>query len=133
MNDNKQAMQDIYNRACAGVIAQGVPARAANGGSCQYRLPYEGGVLKCAIGHVLTDEQIKKYGVQESTNPHRFAPELLAELLPGMFRMNAQLFLVELQQCHDMAGVSTTGTFLEGFKKRAYGFARHYGLIPIAC
>jgi hypothetical protein len=125
----KQKMQDIFNRACAGVIQQG--ERAAENGNCRYRLPKDGQILKCAIGHILSDDQIREHQVTDSINPWGFSYALTKELLGDMLHNDARHFLIDLQRCHDLtAGYGSV--FVESFKEKANSVARQYELDPIA-
>lgn len=126
----KEAMQDVFNRACAGVIAQGEPAGSGTG--CRYRMTGQGGkVLKCAIGQILTDQQIEKYAVPEGQNPMVWPDELTFELATGIQdQYGFRNFLYELQRAHD--GSSSYEDFVNTFKCRANEVASRFDLIPIA-
>jgi hypothetical protein len=125
-------LQVACQKACAGIIAQGRQAVNPKSSICQYRQPCEGGVLKCAIGQLLSDDQIKKYAVVEGRGPHDFPGPLVAELLPGITDIyRAKLVLVALQHAHDNAETAN-GMFLEDFKARANNMAKVYGMDPIA-
>lgn len=124
-DSDRAAMQVIFDKGTAGILAQGEPARAPSG-SCQYRTLKDGKTLKCAIGQVLTDEQIKKYDVLESMNPYTFKAELVNELLPGVEWSQGKDFLALFQQAHDRA--DPYGGFVNDFTYRANDLARSYGL-----
>lgn len=129
-NENKVVAQRVFNQACQAVIAQG--QRSVSFGTCRYRFPKtDGTLLKCAIGHLLTDEQIAKYEVREDNAPCSFPSELVQELLPGVERSIACDFLLALQKAHD---ISTAGIdhFLKDFKWNANVVAHTWGLEPIA-
>lgn len=147
----KASMQAAFNKACAGVLAQG--CRAFSGGACKYRITLSIGeegrklCLKCAIGHLLTDEQIEKYAVNDNHLPHSFHPDLLNELLPGYKQFSPQNkgeavdFLHNLQHAHDKCHSSyplayenpklNFQDFNSEFTFKANEVAKLYGLTPI--
>lgn len=129
--EDKAIVEAACRKACAAVIAQGKQAVNPNTSICQYRMPCEGGTLKCAIGHLLTDDQISGYKIREGTSPHDFDSPLLHELLPGISNSFwARLVLTAVQNAHDNA--LSNDLFVEDFKKRANEVANSYGLDPIA-
>jgi hypothetical protein len=128
-NNERQVFQSIFDKSTAAIIAQGEPSRAVTG-ACSYRCTKNGKSLKCAIGQLLTDEQMSKYQVRESFNPYVFQINLIAELAPGVDVDHAKAFLAELQQCHDRA--EHLDRFLGSFKNLANSLANRYDLSPIA-
>jgi hypothetical protein len=119
-------LQAIFDKACAGVIAQrGQSMMIGDNSTCAYR--GEGG-KKCAIGHLLSDEQIEMYGVKEMDNPERFVSELVNELVPGVQTSMAVEFLTDLQDAHDN---SHGGGFVSDFKYRANLVAQKWNLKDI--
>lgn len=123
------SMQTVFDTATAGVIAQGVqsigPDLNFGGTICLYR-GKDG--IKCAVGHVLSDEQMVKYAIGENMNPYLFPSELLNELLPGYDNNTQKTFLAQLQTAHDC---SATNGFVADFTERANKVAAGYELNPI--
>jgi hypothetical protein len=117
-------MQAAFDKAVTGVLKQGCQALFNDGKStsCAYR-GLNG--TACAVGQLLTDEQIVKYGVVENEVPSTFKEELIAELLPNVDGETAVLFLEQLQSAHDTA---LTSKFKLDFWERAMGVARQFNL-----
>lgn len=122
------SMQTAFDTATAGIIAQG--KRSSNGtepgATCLYRGP-EG--LKCAVGQLLSDEQIEKHGVPNSAGVHALSRELIEEILPDIEYYRAVDFLSDLQTAHDEA---RGNDFIASFTERANQVADAYGLVPIS-
>lgn len=122
-------MQTIFDMATAGVMAQGMPSLGSTSCGatiCMYR---GNGGMKCAIGHVLSDDQMAKYNIAEDSNPYVFPSELLNELLPGHDENTQKTFLAELQSAHDEAMRSN---FIGSFTERVNKVAKGFDLNPIA-
>jgi hypothetical protein len=119
----KQSMQTLFDTAVKAVWEQGAKSWDDVQGMCMYRH----GNLKCAVGHVLTDEQIQKYDVREDVNPWHFNQELLKELLPGVYILDASAFLADLQRAHDKSPKGDT--FASEFLKHANVVARIHSLV----
>ena len=126
--------QEIFNKVYAAVVAQAAPAVNGTGNSavCTYR-----GVnnTKCAIGHILSDEQIEKYGVMSSTLlPQNFPIELVNELVPGVKSEDAVMFMRRLQRVHDDAAfykfnqVTVGEDFVNAYKRGMRVLAADMGL-----
>ena len=126
MNPN-DVLQAAFNKAVAGVLMQGGKScmSSHNSTSCAYR--GEGG-FKCAVGQLLTDEQITKYNVKEGSTPEDFSEELLAEVLPGVNGPVAEDFMEALQQAHDGA---MSANFKQDFLRRANKVAEGFNLNPM--
>lgn len=90
--------QQLFDKAIAALLEQG--RRSVGGdGYCAYRGNFN---MKCAIGHLLTDEQIDKYRVKEGDSPINFNQFLIEELCPGTSNFSeAKRFLHNLQKVHD--------------------------------
>jgi hypothetical protein len=127
---SKQSLQDLFDKSTAGVLAQGKGAIPVGGTSCFYRLTEHGKLLKCALGQVITDEQMTKHGLTEGVGPRGFSEAFMAELLPGVISRDARMFLGELQEAHDNA--ARTIDFLVNFKVLANHVAATWDLVPIA-
>lgn len=121
------SLQAAFDKAVKGVLAQGCKSVTTenNCSVCAYR-GTEG--AKCAIGQLLTDEQIQKYGIKEGATPSMFPEELIAELFPGVDGELAQGFMETLQNAHDG---TASFNFKREFLSRANDVANHYGLNPI--
>lgn len=118
--------QELFDRAVQGILTQGCPS-LQNPEGCAYR-----GVngSKCAIGHLLTDEQMKEYDIKEGTSPEMFPGKLLRELLPNMSYCSNLEFLMDLQDVHDKSSHSDVDAneFLKNFRMRAGKFAEKWNL-----
>jgi len=93
--------QEIFDKAYAAVMAQKHPALRTHYNTvvCTYRATNG---RRCAIGHLLSDEQIEKYGIMKgAVIPQNFPIELVNELTPGLY--DAKYFLSRLQGAHDDA------------------------------
>ena len=129
--DKQERRQAHFNKAYLGVIAQGEPATAysphtSSGLRCVY-LADNGS--KCAVGHLLSEEELQKYG------------DVLGgvdDLWDGMYlREDADhdhpfyedaRFYDAMQNKHDnLMGYSGT-EFVEAFKQEMASFARFYNL-----
>ncbi len=109
--------QEAFDKAYKGIVAQGCISLLDNSFNCAYR-GADG--AKCAVGHLITDEQITKYAIGNTVAVYSFPEELIAELLPE--DDDAMLFFEELQGVHDGAGG------VSEFKTRAAKFAKEYKL-----
>lgn len=123
----KEVLQAAFDKAVTGVLAQGNKSCVTENNCtiCAYR--GEGG-FKCAIGQLLTDEQIQKYGIKEGATPSMFPEALITELFPGVDGELAQGFMETLQNAHDGA---TSFNFKREFLSRANDIANNCGLNPI--
>jgi hypothetical protein len=120
-------IQAAFDKATAAVIAQGKRSIADDGDSCLYRGPNG---TKCAVGHLMSDEQMSRFGIQEDSNPYVFPFALIEELLPGVNQTDACSFLSQIQRAHDRASTFES-TFVVSFKDAANRVADNYGLKPI--
>lgn len=138
---DKSILQGIFDKVCNLLILQGKGSfngdrdGCIDNRMCAYRGP-EG--LKCAVGQLLTDEQIAKYHIREGNTPNEFPEELIKELLPEMQDLkHGEDFLRSMQRAHDNATLArpltdSTKTWVAGFKLEANLIAGYYGLTPIA-
>jgi hypothetical protein len=127
---SNEILQAVYDKACAAIIQQGKPAIITKWerSICQYRTP-DG--LKCAVGHLVSDEQIQKFqALQNNMAAGEFSEDMIAELLPGITEDDGRDFLMHLQQSHD--DCSDSMDFVADFKERAVSLALQWGLVPIA-
>jgi hypothetical protein len=127
---NKMDRQQIFNKAIKGILDQGGPSVTLNMStgkltSCRYRGP-DG--TKCAIGHLIDDEEYDPSMEGYSVTGEQFFKwqnkiEKMAELEPS--------FLADLQAIHDNAVTSTLWKqekFIAQFKLNARKFASSYNL-----
>lgn len=125
----KTVLQIAFNKACQGIIDQGVASNIPDAKiGCYYRLKSGDKVLKCAIGQLLSDEQIKKYKIKEGDDVRKFSTYLIDELLPGIEFETSYKFLDDLQLAHDMASQVKEQPFLQYFVYSANGVADTFGL-----
>lgn len=107
--------QEIFNTVWAAMIAQGEQSR--DGGACLYRGPQG---LKCAVGHLLTDDEARAVPNGSSVL------SLYADgFLPERLHPHIDL-LIGLQRAHDHEAIEDE--WLETFKKRARRIANGFNL-----
>jgi len=133
---NKTGMQAAFDIATAAIIKQGKRSVSLSG-TCQYRGP-DG--MKCAVGHLMTDEQMERYHISNSAGASSFKSPLMQELIPGLNSQDeidvARNFLFELQDAHDLAYtisslLSSYKGFVADFSERANKVAVKFDLTPI--
>lgn len=120
MTEEKLSKQEIFNQAYLGLKAQGFKRSMQEGESelyCAYR--GENG-MKCAVGHLLTDEEAAGLG--------NGSVSFVRAQLPSRLR-NAKdvfddslVFLSHLQNAHD------SGVFPESMKRKLHQLANDYSL-----
>ena len=93
-------LEDVYNK----LIEQGKPAYNNELNIGLLRLKENDSELKCAIGHLLSDEQIKKYNINLDDSAFTFQDELIKELAPNNEDYCFAVFLHQLQVAHDKIG-----------------------------
>lgn len=121
--------QELFDRAVQGILTQGCPSFLVEksygipSGGCAYR-----GVngSKCAIGHLLTDEQIKEYNIKEGSSPEEFPSKLISEFIPDMSCCAVLEFMMDLQNMHDKS--TSSNDFLKEFRIQADDFAEKWNL-----
>lgn len=129
--DIKAKRQDIFNRSVKGLASQNFKQSVTVTGSCKYRGP-DG--LKCAIGHLVTDEQIAQAAQKATeydnetyntgvdytqTNEGFSARQFIGiEFDPVV----GSQFLEDLQSAHDMSDTYSP------MKERLIDFAHDYSL-----
>lgn len=130
--NSKEELQAAYDKACHGVIAQGKPSINEDGG-CDY---HQCNDFRCAVGFLLTDDQLDKYSIRSSV-PEYFPEAVLKEMFPSVEIFTARRFLEELQECHDQPANMeypydpVKNFFVEDFKKLAKQLAFNWNLVPI--
>lgn len=126
MSDDTEKFQVVFDTATAALLKQNAKSARSVDNACYYRHP--DAELRCAIGHLLSDDQMEKYHVNEGDSPSSFDDTLLAEILPGVHYIAAAEFLSSLQRAHDNANHSD---FRNSFIETANVVACQYGLNPI--
>jgi hypothetical protein len=122
---NLAPFQTAFDAATSALLKQGCKSSMASG-SCFYRHPNNGS--KCAVGQLLSDEQIEKYSLREGDSVQSFADALILELVPEADECDARRFLAELQRAHDL---SCDTDFVPSFTAAANLVATQWGLVPI--
>lgn len=92
------SLQEVFDKICTAVIAQGKRSINSSTGLCLYRGPDN---TKCAVGHLLTDEQIEKYHIKDEYSVNNFSIKLINELVPNVNANIAYKFLLQMQHAHD--------------------------------
>lgn len=117
--------QEVFDAACAAVLADGRPGMA--GAMCSYQTSTG---ARCAVGWLLSDDELAdiiEAGERGSDVLHLNRRGLLPARLSGALRV-----LCQLQRAHDGAADSHANAegegFVAGFKRRAYRMAEDYGL-----
>lgn len=90
---SKSNIQNWFNTAVAGLAVQGFERSLAEGGSCAFR-GVEG--RKCAIGHLISDEQLNALKACRWDEPPAF--NVRREITKNE---KEDVFLGRLQLCHD--------------------------------
>lgn len=133
--------QEIFDKAAAGIIAQGCKSMIDRDGdpTCAYR--GENG-HKCALGHLLSDSQIYEYSIKEGSTPSKFPIPLIKELVTGekiddltqiddsYVTGDAVRFLEGLQEVHDFVS-DYDDDFVGEFRRNMNEFAIKWGLKEI--
>lgn len=122
---DKEVLQKLFNEAGEKVIAQGRQSIDKSSNTCVYRGPNG---IKCAVGHLITDEQIAKYIIRPSSGVELFTITLLEEIAPGVNPSVAVEFLGSLQGCHDGCHFGAGQSFITEFKDRMNVVARRLEL-----
>ena len=120
--DNQQQRQDHFNKAYLGVIAQGEPAVDKATGRCQY-LSESGS--KCNVGHILTDEELEKWGDFAGGVTHLCHEKIGSKEHP--IRSDKD-FYIDMQEVHDNLYTFTGSYFVGQFKQNMKLFAAKYKL-----
>lgn len=124
--------QAIFDKSVQGILAQGCQSwqvgdhpNAANHG-CQYRGP-DG--LKCAIGHIISDEQMAKYKIREGVGVSGFPSALYRELNPDEEDAGkTRIFLISLQHAHDNVQAKSGLLFRQTFIRNVNEIAERFNL-----
>ena len=115
-------MQQLFNRAVLGVLAQGGPSRHP-AYACAYRSSTG---RKCAVGQLIADEHYKP--------ALEGRPAFSPMVMDAVRRSNPNLperahkLLASLQRAHDALNDRTDEEFLTAFRKRAEAVAFTYHL-----
>lgn len=118
------SLQQLFNTAVAGVIAQGQPSFVSHDKctdderSCRYRLDFTAECsVKCAIGHLIPDENYDPIMDRELNTDNVIAGIGLSAYIPE---------LRALQECHDQAADDVD--FITAFKTNCRKFAERRNL-----
>ncbi len=119
----KERQQEVFNKAYLGLAAQGfrrsIKNEADEDEMCRYRSPNG---LKCAVGHLLTDEQ---YTPEMEGNSILSLERLTGVDLGEVFGVD-MMFLQDLQECHD------SGLEPSEMIESLVAFAERFGLtVPV--
>ena len=124
-------LQEIFDRAYTGVIAQGAPG-VDKGGACAYIGEVGGKEVRCALGQLVEGQAV--YDMQHIHD----VIEHLIPLVEGWSGFSAaERFLFQLRAAHDDAVVAARGDtyldvnnkiFTEEFKARMQMFAAAHNL-----
>lgn len=118
-------LQEMLDKATQNIITQGCQSLCENG--CAYR--GDNGT-KCAVGHLISDEQIIKYNIKEGAAVHCLCSDLFEELAPNGKPELVMNFLKELQEARDSFD-ERKGDFVEFFIEKANEVANRYGLSSV--
>ncbi len=122
--------QEAFDKAWRGVVKQGRKSRderSGNGECCYKLVDGNGAELRCAVGHLLTDEQLVQLGGQ-NPSARALAAIFASPIVEGVDRREEQYFLHELQKCHDNVGHLAGPQFIKEFKERMTDLAADCGL-----
>lgn len=134
LNIKKSSLQRIFEFALKHVRKQGRPAMTGSG--CGYRDHQDDGtVLMCAVGAMLTDEQIATFGIENDAGVNEESAGAFRAYIGNERKVN---LLRSVQRAHDNAawsgeiaapsGVVSYGPFLTGFEVRMKSVALEFGL-----
>lgn len=125
-------IQEIFNKVVKGLASQGFkPSYSRATGKCMYR-SHEG--LKCAVGHLISDENYDPSFENKSILSSQVAPALEKEgIVTSLLSFhNSNPFLCDLQKAHDKIVEGTCGVMLDSapllLKKNLISVASVYGL-----
>lgn len=119
----KSSKQRLFDKAVGGVLRQGGPSVSVHG-SCKYR----NWGLKCAAGHLLSDETVGVIGEGGKFYSGCAEPKVVASRL-GIGDTKKTVMIQKLQNAHDEAARDAKSEdFLKEFRIRAADVALEYGL-----
>ncbi len=123
--------QEAFEKALLGVLRQ--KRGSIDNGKCAYKLVLDDGrELRCAVGHLLTDEQMILAEKNSDFTAAYLASSLERRDIPLDSQITAEpYFLRDLQQTHDAAARSFPGgdhEFMETFKESMKYFAERWSL-----
>lgn len=124
--------QQIFNKACAGLAAQGFLISAKTKGNLSGNFAYRGSDGKrCAIGHLIDDKTARKWD-RKGNNITQIASQYPEEF-KSIFGKVSVRFLHRLQYCHDLAGHFGAPVEQEAMKNNLIRFAKRHKLKVPAC
>lgn len=127
--EEKEALQAFFDTACARLLEQG--CLAGNRGGCYMRQYMDDGTIrKCVIGGMITDEQMREYGISDEASVGMLPEPLIKKMIPGADPEIAEYFMRALQRAHDDMIHSSWDTlgFAKEFKSRANEVADQFKL-----
>lgn len=130
LNIRKSSLQRIYEFALRHRRKQQRPGTIAeNSTACAYRGPNG---LKCAVGAMLTDEQMQEYGIDNKASVTDGAEEAFKKLI-GADRTGKKFKLLsEIQMAHDRATVDYRAggstAFMAQIERKFEQVAQQFGL-----
>ena len=117
-----EIMQKVFDKAVSSVYNQGCKSVDFDKNACSYR-DIEGN--KCAIGHLISDDDMKEYSIGNNDAVRSFKPEVIKKLLPEIPLYIGYEFLADLQRAHDNSPIYY---FKDNFLSNADLMAYKYGL-----
>ena len=96
-------MQEAFDKMVSAIKMQGQPSITIDSKVCNYR-SINGN--KCAIGHLISDDQIKLFNISEGFAASRFPLQLCEELIACCDVYDSRHFLEDMQVAHDNAATT---------------------------
>ncbi len=117
--------QEAFDKAWRGVVKQGKKSIAWS--ECRYKMvDADGAELRCAVGYLLTDEQLACLMGQ---NPSAFhLVDIIKTPIIDGDAHEQRYFLGEIQKAHDVTGFLVGPAFIKEFKERMSDLAEDAGL-----
>lgn len=124
--------QQMFDKAAAGVIAQGGPSSVGEGRQCLYIKEQGDKTLHCGVGHLLANNEMRKAWDENGY----IAGHLIGRACTEDDLRNSgieptvenDIFLGELQCAHDQANNSFVLDFMRAFVCKMREIADHYKL-----
>lgn len=97
---SRLTIQGAFDKMVSAIKNQGRPSVESSSGLCFYR---NSNGNKCAIGHLISDDQINKFGIKEKSSVMNFPLQLCEELITYPDAIDSRIFLLDMQTAHDTA------------------------------